>query len=382
MSPVLTSAAPSDGRKDDVHRHRRFAAQREGEAVPLDVLGPAQLPGKSGNGNRALRHERVVLGADGHGPTLRAGLEDGVKNGRAIIRSCGDCPTTTCTRSDAATPAAPRATSSAGRSNAGSGRSPSPTTSRSTSCRRPRGTRSSPCARATSTATSGRSTVFGRSSGAGSPSGSASRPTTPRATRRSSPAGSGAPTGTSSSARSTGSTAAGSTTRPPLPAASRGKGPSTSTTATTGCSRRPPPPGSSTCSRTSTCRRSTGTGRRRRARRPRTRPSPRPQAAACAVEISSAGLRKPVGEAYPEPRLLSAIVDAGIPVTFSSDAHAPAEVGLGLREDAGARPGGGRDRVRHVREEAADPAPPPAVNHRPSAAKTSAEGRRRRANVA
>ena len=36
----------------------------------------------------------------------------------------------------------------------------------------------------------------------------------------------------------------------------------------------------------------------------------------CAVEISSAGLRKPVGEAYPEPRLLRQIVAAGIPVTF------------------------------------------------------------------
>lgn len=47
----------------------------------------------------------------------------------------------------------------------------------------------------------------------------------------------------------------------------------------------------------------------------------------CAVEISSAGLRKPVGEAYPEDRLLRQIVAAGIPVTFSSDAHAPAEVG-------------------------------------------------------
>jgi histidinol-phosphatase (PHP family) len=48
-----------------------------------------------------------------------------------------------------------------------------------------------------------------------------------------------------------------------------------------------------------------------------------------AVEISSAGLRKKVGEAYPEERVLSAIVAAGIPVTFSSDAHAPAEVGWG-----------------------------------------------------
>lgn len=49
----------------------------------------------------------------------------------------------------------------------------------------------------------------------------------------------------------------------------------------------------------------------------------------CAVEISSAGLRKPVGEAYPEARLLEQIVAAGVPVTFSSDAHAPAEVGWG-----------------------------------------------------
>lgn len=53
------------------------------------------------------------------------------------------------------------------------------------------------------------------------------------------------------------------------------------------------------------------------------------RAAGCAVEISSAGLRKPVGEAYPELRLLSRIREAGIPMTFSSDAHAPAEVGWG-----------------------------------------------------
>ena len=102
----------------------------------------------------------------------------------------------------------------------------------------------------------------------------------------------------------------------------------------------------------------------------------------CAVEISSAGLRKPVGEAYPEPRLLSAIVEAGIPVTFSSDAHAPAEVGWGYEKTLELARDGGRDRVRHVREAAEDAAPPPAVNHRPSSANTSADGRRRRANVA
>jgi histidinol-phosphatase (PHP family) len=54
--------------------------------------------------------------------------------------------------------------------------------------------------------------------------------------------------------------------------------------------------------------------------------------AGCAVEISSAGLRKPVGEPYPEARLLRKIAVAGIPVTFSSDAHAPGEVGWGYEK--------------------------------------------------
>jgi histidinol-phosphatase (PHP family) len=54
------------------------------------------------------------------------------------------------------------------------------------------------------------------------------------------------------------------------------------------------------------------------------------RASGCAVEISSAGLRKRVAEAYPEARLLSRIVAAGVPITFSSDAHAPAEVAWGF----------------------------------------------------
>jgi histidinol-phosphatase (PHP family) len=54
--------------------------------------------------------------------------------------------------------------------------------------------------------------------------------------------------------------------------------------------------------------------------------------AGCAVEISSAGLRKPVGEAYPEPRLLRLLISEGVAVTFSSDAHAPAEVGWGYEK--------------------------------------------------
>lgn len=56
------------------------------------------------------------------------------------------------------------------------------------------------------------------------------------------------------------------------------------------------------------------------------------KAAGCAVEISSAGLRKPVRELYPEPRLLRKLAAARVPVTFSSDSHAPAEVGWGYAE--------------------------------------------------
>ncbi len=48
-----------------------------------------------------------------------------------------------------------------------------------------------------------------------------------------------------------------------------------------------------------------------------------------AVEVSSAGLRKPVGEEYPAPDLLRRLVAAGVPIVFSSDAHAPAEVAWG-----------------------------------------------------
>lgn len=54
------------------------------------------------------------------------------------------------------------------------------------------------------------------------------------------------------------------------------------------------------------------------------------RAAGVAVEVSSAGLRKPVGEEYPAPALLSRLVAAGVPLVFSSDGHAPAEVGWGL----------------------------------------------------
>jgi histidinol-phosphatase (PHP family) len=46
-----------------------------------------------------------------------------------------------------------------------------------------------------------------------------------------------------------------------------------------------------------------------------------------AVEISTAGLRKPAAELYPAPAFLEMAVDAGARVALSSDAHRPEDVG-------------------------------------------------------
>jgi histidinol-phosphatase (PHP family) len=46
-----------------------------------------------------------------------------------------------------------------------------------------------------------------------------------------------------------------------------------------------------------------------------------------AVEVSTAGLRKPAGELYPAPAFLEMAVEAGAPVALSSDAHRPEDVG-------------------------------------------------------
>jgi len=63
--------------------------------------------------------------------------------------------------------------------------------------------------------------------------------------------------------------------------------------------------------------------------------------AGVAVEVSTAGLRKPVGELYPARGFLEMVVDAGCPIALSSDAHVPEHVGfeyeraLELLEDVG-----------------------------------------------
>jgi histidinol-phosphatase (PHP family) len=50
--------------------------------------------------------------------------------------------------------------------------------------------------------------------------------------------------------------------------------------------------------------------------------------AGVAVEVSTAGLRKPVGEIYPAPAFAEMCVDAGVPFALSSDAHVPEDLGF------------------------------------------------------
>ena len=46
-----------------------------------------------------------------------------------------------------------------------------------------------------------------------------------------------------------------------------------------------------------------------------------------AIEVSTAGLRKPVAEIYPAPAFLEMCLEAGRPVALSSDAHTPEQLG-------------------------------------------------------
>ena len=54
--------------------------------------------------------------------------------------------------------------------------------------------------------------------------------------------------------------------------------------------------------------------------------------ASMAVEINTAGLRKPIKEIYPSFELLEMILEENIDITFSSDAHSPEQVGFMLKE--------------------------------------------------
>ena len=52
--------------------------------------------------------------------------------------------------------------------------------------------------------------------------------------------------------------------------------------------------------------------------------------AGVAVEVSTAGLRKPVGELYPAPDLLARCWEQGAGATLASDAHVAGDVGRDL----------------------------------------------------
>ena len=45
------------------------------------------------------------------------------------------------------------------------------------------------------------------------------------------------------------------------------------------------------------------------------------------IELNTSGLRKPVGEIYPSPMIVSLAHERDIPICFGSDAHSPDDVG-------------------------------------------------------
>jgi histidinol-phosphatase (PHP family) len=57
--------------------------------------------------------------------------------------------------------------------------------------------------------------------------------------------------------------------------------------------------------------------------------------AGVAIEVSTAGLRKPVGERYPASPFLAMCLDAGCPVALNSDAHYPRHVGFEYESTVG-----------------------------------------------
>lgn len=68
-----------------------------------------------------------------------------------------------------------------------------------------------------------------------------------------------------------------------------------------------------------------------------------------AIECSSAGLRKRIGELYPDPDLLGRFNAAGIPVTLSSDAHAPEDVARDYPTAVAALRGAGYETITRFR---------------------------------
>ncbi|MBE0429711.1 MAG: histidinol-phosphatase HisJ family protein [Thermoleophilia bacterium] len=79
-----------------------------------------------------------------------------------------------------------------------------------------------------------------------------------------------------------------------------------------------------------------------------------------AIELNSSGLRRPVEEIYPGPNLLEIMRGHGVPITFGSDSHKPAQVGRDFDKLLSlARGAGYTDYVRFAgRERVPWPLPP------------------------
>jgi len=72
------------------------------------------------------------------------------------------------------------------------------------------------------------------------------------------------------------------------------------------------------------------------------------------IELNTSGLRKPVGEIYPSPMIVSLARERDIPICFGSDAHSPGDVGADFaRALALAREAGYKDyfRIRRRKKE-------------------------------
>jgi histidinol-phosphatase (PHP family) len=68
-----------------------------------------------------------------------------------------------------------------------------------------------------------------------------------------------------------------------------------------------------------------------------------------AVEVSTGGLRKAIGELYPDPELLSRFRARGVPVTLGADAHRPEDVGRAFDRAVAALAGAGYTTVTRFR---------------------------------
>jgi histidinol-phosphatase (PHP family) len=64
-----------------------------------------------------------------------------------------------------------------------------------------------------------------------------------------------------------------------------------------------------------------------------------------AVEVSTAGLRRPIEEIYPAPALAAMCVEAGAAFSLSSDAHVPADVGHAYEDAVAAMRTWGIERI-------------------------------------